>query len=276
MLQTEAGGDSSRGLTRAAKSSGVANWLAGPLVLALALGTGCLVVGFSSMVGAARTPRTSTEVQEIRAKTLTCEATAQFETGSAEHPIRGIPLRVVIPNDGHMLSVRYAVRDVASDAAWHDCAEPGSECYPPGNAWFSDFNRGAGPDGQEFGATAWNGSRQAHRIFRVIAVYGTTAGKCTSIMPAIVRAGGNVPITTSTPIGAHLEDVHAEVKIGAPGLEWQPCSWGTDCGRPDGVALSSLMRPTDQGSTPTTYSVVVTNRDTNHDRSVRMVLTYIP
>jgi len=242
----------------------------GPFVVLLAVIASCLVVALAQMVGQARA-----NSQNIGAKELTCEATVQHEIGPSPQA-RGLAMSVVMPNDGRFLSVRYGVREIGSEFGWQDCDKPGSDCYPPGNAWFSGFTRAKGPDGQEFGATAWNGSKYAQRVFRMTVAYSTAANMCTSITPVTIHPGGSEPLTGTAPLAAHLEGIRAEVKDNASGKGWQPCQWGTDCGVPGDFSLSPLKQSADQGGATTTYKALVTSKAIDRDRSARIILTYVP
>jgi hypothetical protein len=276
MLRTQRSSESSPSRSSASRSSRAGAKWRGPLIVALAAGASCLVVWLSRSLASVGDRQFVAEGQVTRARRLTCEAAAQFDVEPAGHPARGLPMRIVIPNDGRLLSVRYGVRDAAPGFLWHDCSEPGLDCYPPGNSWFTEFRRTSGPDGQEFQATAWNGSRYSNRVFRILVIYSTTAGECTTVAPVTVRSGTSESLTASVPTAAHVEAVRVEIDGAVTGTGWQPCKWGTDCGPSGPLSLSPLMQTDDRGSASTAYSASVISQGAGRDRSVRMILTYIP
>lgn len=175
--------------------------IAGPMVILLSIMASCAVVLLAQVVGADRGRVLPQSAQEQRANTLTCEATTQYDLGPASHPMRGRRMRIAIPMDATTLSVKYGVRELQDGFEWTDCDKPGADCYPPGNAWFSDFDRRRAPDGQEFSAMAWNGSRHSSRAFRILVVYGTSAGKCSSMTPSVVAQGTSESAEVSLRVG---------------------------------------------------------------------------
>lgn len=268
--------NSSNSISHGSKSrigfSALGGRFVGPSVILLAVIGSCVVVWLAQMVGHARAHSS----QDREAKALTCEAVAQYEIGPSAAQARGLAMSVAMPNDGRFLSVKYRVREIGPELDWHDCDTSGSDCYPPGNAWFSEFTRSNGPDGQEFGATAWNGSRYAQRLFRITVAYTTGANICTSITPVTVHPGGSEPLTGSAPLAAHVEGVRAEVKDDASGKGWHPCQWGADCGAAGDLSLSPVKQSADQGGTSMTYKALLTSKAIDRDRSARIILTYVP
>ncbi len=249
---------------------------AGPLVVLLSVVGSCAIVWVAHMVGAARANGLQQDTQERRANTLTCEATTQYDLGPASRPMRGRRMRIAIPIDATTLSVKYGVRELQDGFEWTDCDKPGADCYPPGNAWFSDFDSRRAQDGQEFSATAWNGSRHSSRAFRILVVYNTSAGKCSSMTPSVVAQGTSEQLSGSIPTSGQLVGARIEIKDDGPGLPWQSCEWGKDCRSLGEFSFPPVARQTAPGSAFNVYQAVVSNGRSDRARTARLVLDYVP